>query len=251
LSRFVQAELSRRGSKGRLIKEKILYSQGRVELKAPILNPSKIIALGLNYIDHCREQGLEPPDQPIIFAKYPSAIIGPEEPIVWPAALTQQVDYEAELALIIGKRAKGVPIERAFDYIAGYTLLNDVTARDLQFAEKQWTRAKSLDTFCPMGPALVSKEEVQDPHHLRIRCYLNEELMQDSTTENFIFDIPHLVSFLSHSFTLLPGDVIATGTPGGVGAFRQPPVFLKPGDRVRVEVEGIGSLSNPVRGPIR
>lgn len=217
-----------------------------MKVKAPISNPQKIIALGLNYIDHCREQGLEPPEYPLIFAEYPSAIIGPGEPITWPAELTQQIDYEAELAFIIGRRAKDVPAERAFDYIAGYTLLNDITARDLQFAEKQWTRAESLDTFCPMGPALVSKEEVGDPHHLKIRCYLNGQLTQDSNTENLIFDIPYLISFLSHSFTLMSGDVISTGTPGGIGVFRQPRVFLKPGDVVRVKVEKIGALSNPV-----
>lgn len=242
----VQDKLSIGSFRDRLLKEEILYAEDEVRLRAPILNPSKIIALGLNYWDHCEEQGVRPPDHPLIFAKYPSAIIGPGEPITWPIDLTQQVDYEAELAVIIGRRVKDIPAERAFDYIAGYTILNDVTARDLQFAQKQWTRAKSLDTFCPLGPALVSRAELPDVSHLRISCRLNGRLMQDSTTKNLIFDIPSLVSFLSRSFTLMPGDIISTGTPGGVGVFRQLPVFLKPGDEVKVEVQGVGSLANPV-----
>lgn len=237
------------GERDELIEKRLLYSQAGVRLKAPILNPQKIIAVGLNYIDHCREQGLEPPKEPLIFAKYPSALIGPGEPITWPAGLAEQVDYEAELAVVIGRRARAVPGARAFEYIAGYTILNDISARDLQFADKQWVRAKSLDTFCPLGPALVSKAEVSDPHQLKIRCYLNGELVQDSTTANLIFDIPYLVSFLSRAFTLVPGDIIATGTPGGVGVFRRPPVFLRAGDVVEAEVERLGALRNPIGGP--
>lgn len=236
------------GERDELIKKRLLYPKAGARLKAPILEPQKIIAVGLNYIDHCREQGLKPPREPVIFAKYPSAIIGPGEPITWPAGLTEQVDYEAELAVIIGRRARAVPEARTFEYIAGYTILNDISARDLQLVDKQWVRAKSLDTFCPLGPALVSKDEVGDPHRLRIRCYLNGELVQDSTTANLIFDIPYLISFLSRAFTLVPGDIIATGTPGGVGIFRKPPVFLKAGDLVEVEVERLGILHNPVGG---
>jgi len=237
------------GGEDELAKEGLLYPKGRVRLKAPVPEPQKIIAIGLNYIDHCREQGLEPPKEPLIFAKYPSAIIGPDEPITWPDGLTEQVDYEAELAVVIGRRARAVPEVKAFEYIAGYTILNDVSARDLQFADRQWVRAKSLDTFCPLGPALVSKDEVDNPHRLRIRCYLNSKLMQDSTTANLIFDIPYLVSFLSRAFTLSPGDIIATGTPGGVGVFRNPPIFLKAGDLVEAEIERLGILRNPVGGP--
>lgn len=241
--RLTQGEVDELRAKG------LLYPQDGVRLGAPIAEPQKIIAIGLNYSDHCREQGLEPPKEPVIFAKYPSAIIGPDEPITWPAELTEQVDYEAELAVVIGRRAEAVSEARAFEYIAGYTILNDITARDLQFKDKQWVRAKSLDSFCPLGPALVSKDEVEDPHRLKIRCYLNGELMQDSTTANLIFDIPYLVSFLSRAFTLFPGDIIATGTPGGVGVFRCPQVFLKAGDLVEAEIERLGILRNPVGGP--
>jgi acylpyruvate hydrolase len=237
------------GGEKELIAGGLLYPKDQVRLRPPVPDPQKIIAIGLNYIDHCQEQGVKLPKEPVIFAKYPSALIGPGEPITWPAGLTAQVDYEAELAVVIGRRARAVPAERAFDYVAGYTILNDVSARDLQFADKQWVRAKSLDTFCPLGPALVSKDEVGDPHQLKIRCYLNGKLVQDSTTANLIFDIPYLVSFLSQAFTLVPGDIIATGTPGGVGVFRRPQIFLKAGDLVEAEVERLGILSNPVGGP--
>lgn len=242
---FIRRILKERGPKD-LCGKNILYKQDEIRLKAPISDPQKIVAIGFNYMGHCKEQGIDPPQQPIIFAKYPSAIIGPDEPITWPPELTQQVDYEAELAFIVGKEARNVPVDKAFDYIAGYTIVNDVTARDLQFKDKQWVRSKSLDTFCPMGPYLVSKDEIEDPHNLKIKCIVNGQVLQESNTKYLIFDIPHLLSFISQLFTLVPGDVICTGTPHGVGLFRNPRIFLKPGDMVRIEIDGLGVLSNPV-----
>jgi len=216
-------------------------------LRAPILEPSKIVAVGLNYMDHCRETRMDPPDQPILFAKYPSSIIGPGDTVEWDPALTTQVDYEAELAIVIGCRARRVPGAKAFDVVFGYTCGNDVTARDLQREDGQWVRGKSLDTFCPLGPALVTKDEVQHPANLDISCRVNGKTLQRSNTREMVFGIPTLIEFVTRAFTLLPGDVILTGTPHGVGFTRQPPVFLKGGDIVEVEVEGIGVLQNPCR----
>ncbi|MDH7485528.1 MAG: fumarylacetoacetate hydrolase family protein [Anaerolineae bacterium] len=218
----------------------------KVHLGPPVPNPGKIIGVGMNYADHAREQNLPPPKAPILFAKFSTAVIGPGEAITWPAEASSQVDYEAELAVVIGRRARLVTADEAYDYIAGYTIVNDVTARDVQFGDGQWVRGKSFDTFCPMGPYLVTADEVGDPHKLAIRCQLNGVVMQDSNTDQLIFDIPMLVEFISRTCTLLPGDVICTGTPHGVGVFRDPPVFLKPGDLVEVEIERIGLLSNPV-----
>ena len=214
-------------------------------LLAPVPRPSKIIAIGLNYMDHCREQGHEPPKSPVIFAKFSSAVIGPGATIRWDPALTGQVDYEVELAVVIGRPTRRVSRAEALDAVAGYTICNDVSARDLQFGDGQWVRGKSLDTFCPMGPWLVTRDEVPDPQDLAIRCTLNGEVMQDSTTAEMIFGVAELIEFSSRAFTLLPGDVIITGTPHGVGVFRDPPVFLKDGDEVAVEIEGMGRLSNP------
>lgn len=219
---------------------------GSVKVLAPIRNPSKVIAIGLNYMDHVREQGMKPPALATMFTKYPSAIVGPGEAIRWDPALTNKVDYEAELAVVIGKRARGVSEADAYDYIAGYTNCHDVSARDLQLEKgDQWIMGKSLDTFCPLGPYLVTKDEIADPHALGIRCLVNGEALQDSNTRELIFKIPYLIAYLSRGITLLPGDVITTGTPDGVGAFRKPPVFLKHGDVVTVEVEGLGQLTNP------
>lgn len=215
-----------------------------VRLLAPVPRPSKIVCIGLNYMDHCREQKIQPPEAPIIFAKFPTSVIGPGDTITWDPALTSQVDYEAELAVVIGRRAKGVPASRASDYIAGYTALNDVSARDLQFGDGQWIRGKSLDTFCPMGPALVTKDEVPDPQALTIKCQVNEALLQDSTTAEMIFKIPELIEFITRGITLQPGDVIATGTPDGVGVFRDPQVFLQGGEQVTVTIEKVGRLVN-------
>jgi len=215
-----------------------------VELLAPIPNPSKVIAIGLNYMDHCREQNIAPPEAPIIFAKFPTSVIGPGAAIRWDPALTRQVDYEVELAVVMGRIARRVPAAEALDYVAGYTVCNDVSARDLQFGDKQWVRGKSLDTFCPLGPWLVTRDEIPDPHDLAIRSTVNDQILQDSTTAEMIFGVPQLIEFISRAFSLLPGDVIATGTPDGVGVFRSPQIFLKGGDVVTVEIEGLGQLTN-------
>jgi 2-keto-4-pentenoate hydratase/2-oxohepta-3-ene-1,7-dioic acid hydratase in catechol pathway len=215
-----------------------------VALLAPIPNPSKVVAIGLNYMDHCREQNIKPPEMPIIFAKFPNAVVGPGAMIRWDPALTQQVDYEVELAVVMGRTAQRVSAAEALDYVAGYTICNDVSARDLQFGDRQWVRGKSLDTFCPLGPWLVTRDEIPDPQDLSLRCTLNGQVMQDSTTAEMIFGVTTLIEFISRAFTLLPGDVIATGTPDGVGVFRSPQVFMKNGDVVTLEVEGLGQLTN-------
>ncbi|MFN2202538.1 MAG: fumarylacetoacetate hydrolase family protein [Caldilineaceae bacterium] len=216
-----------------------------VKLLAPISNPSKIVAIGLNYMDHVRESGGAPPSIATMFTKYPSSIIGPGDEIRWDPSLTSKVDFEAELAFVVGKKARNVSEEDAYDYIAGYMNCHDVSARDLQLeVGDQWVMGKSLDTFCPLGPYLVTADEVPDPHNLSIRCLVNGEALQDSSTKELVFGIPYLVAYLSRGFTLLPGDVVTTGTPHGVGVFRKPPVFLKDGDVVTVEVEGLGQLTN-------
>ncbi|TNF91215.1 MAG: FAA hydrolase family protein [Gammaproteobacteria bacterium] len=216
-----------------------------VRLLAPVPNPSKVVAIGLNYMDHIREADIGEPELATMFCKFPSAIIGSGEEIRWSGALTSQVDFEAELAVVIGKTARNVDAEVAYSYVAGYMNCNDVSARDLQFKPgDQWLRGKCLDTFCPLGPYLVTRDEIEDPHQLSIQCRVNGEIMQDSNTSEMIYSIPYLIEYLSAAFTLLPGDIIATGTPHGVGAFRDPPVWLQAGDEVSVEVEGLGILSN-------
>lgn len=217
-------------------------------LLAPILRPGKIVAVGLNYRDHCEEQNLTPPERPTLFAKFTTAITHPEAEIRWDPAVTQQVDYEAELAVIIGRTARRVSAAAAYDYVFGYTCLNDITARDLQKADGQWVRSKSLDTFCPLGPVVVTADEMPDPHGLRIQTWVNGELRQDSNTNQLIHNVPALIAFCSAAFTLEPGDIITTGTPGGVGLYRQPPSFLQPGDRVEIAIERIGRLRNTI-GP--
>lgn len=216
-----------------------------VKLLAPIANPSKVVAIGLNYMDHCREQKVEPPKAPLIFTKFSTAIIGPGETIRWDPALTKQVDFEAELAVVMGRTARNVTEAEALDYVAGYTICHDVSARDLQFSDGQWVRGKSLDTFCPLGPYLVTGDEISDPHALAIRCTVNETVLQNSNTSEMIFRIPYLIAYITRAFTLLPGDVITTGTPDGVGVFRSPKIFLKDGDVVTIEIEGLGQLTNP------
>ncbi|MBN1582804.1 MAG: fumarylacetoacetate hydrolase family protein [Anaerolineae bacterium] len=215
-----------------------------VVLLPPISNPSKIIAIGLNYMDHCREQGHTPPTTPVIFTKFVTSIVGPGDEIRWDPALTQQVDYEAELAVVIGKSARRVSAADAFDYVAGYTVCNDVSARDLQFGDGQWVRGKSLDTFCPLGPCLVTRDEIPDPQNLAIKATLNGVVLQDSNTAEMIFTVDTLIEFASNAFTLLPGDVIITGTPHGVGVFREPKVFMHDGDTITVEIAKIGQLTN-------
>ncbi|THE11608.1 FAA hydrolase family protein [Bacillus timonensis] len=221
-------------------------SLSEVEVLAPISNPEKIICVGLNYLDHCRETNMDPPSSPVIFSKYANTLIGNQASIELPIN-SNQVDFEAELAVVIGKEAKCISEEEAEDYIFGYTIMNDVSARDLQFADGQWSRGKSADTFAPIGPAIVTKEEVGNPHQLEITLRLNDELMQHSNTENLIFKIPYIVSFLSQSMTLKPGDIIATGTPPGVGMGRDPQVWLKEGDQLSITIERIGTLLNDVR----
>jgi acylpyruvate hydrolase len=216
-----------------------------VVLQAPIPRPGKIICIGLNYRDHAEESGQPVPDYPTVFAKYANCVIGSGAPIVLPA-VTEQVDYEAELAFVIGRRARHVSEAEALTYIAGYLPFNDVSARDVQMRTSQWTLGKTFDTFGPMGPALVTSDEISDPHNLTIRLMIGNELLQESNTRHLIFSIPHLIAYLSQVMTLEPGDVIATGTPAGVGMARSPQRFLRPGDVVRVEIEGLGTLENPV-----
>ncbi len=227
------------------IESPLLPLQG-LRLLAPVPDPQKVVAIGLNYMDHCREQNVAVPTHPLVFAKFPSSIIGPEEAIRFDPALTHQVDWEAELGVIIGKRARHVNRAEALSYVFGYTPLNDVSARDLQFGDKQWVRGKSLDTFCPFGPAITTADEIPDPQKLRIYSRVNGAVMQDSSTSEMIFPVDELVAFLSNAFTLEPGDVIATGTPNGVGVFRKPPQFLQNGDCVEIEIEKLGVLTNPV-----
>jgi 5-carboxymethyl-2-hydroxymuconate isomerase len=214
-------------------------------LLAPVI-PGKIVAIGLNYLDHIRESGAEPPSRPLVFAKFPSSVIGPEEPIVIDAQVTERVDWEVELAVVIGTAARDVPAERALDHVLGYTVANDVSARDLQFSDGQWVRGKSLDTFCPLGPVVVTADEVPDPQALRLVCRVNGEVVQDATTGLMVFGVAELISFCSRSFTLEPGDVLLTGTPWGCGEFMDPRRSLAPGDVVECEIDGIGTLRNPV-----
>jgi 2-keto-4-pentenoate hydratase/2-oxohepta-3-ene-1,7-dioic acid hydratase in catechol pathway len=215
---------------------------------APALPPSsKIIAIGLNYRDHAEESKGQIPKTPIVFAKFPGTLLGHREFITWRSTVTKKVDFEAELAVIIGEKTFECSEEEAMERVFGYTCANDVSARDLQFGDGQWVRGKSLDTFCPLGPWIVTRDEIQDPHDLAIRCILNGKMMQDSSTEGMVFKLPALIGFLSQHFTLLPGDVILTGTPAGVGVFRDPPVYLKDGDVVSVEIEKIGILTNRCR----
>jgi 2-keto-4-pentenoate hydratase/2-oxohepta-3-ene-1,7-dioic acid hydratase in catechol pathway len=213
----------------------------------PVTRPGKIVAVGRNYREHAAEEAAALPSEPLLFAKLPSALIGDGAMVTWPAALTTQVDYEAELAVVIGRRARNVPVERALDYVLGYSCLNDISARDLQVRDGQWTRAKGLDGFCPMGPWVVTADEIPDPGVLRVRCRVNGDLRQDASTAELVHGVAELVEYCSQSFTLEPGDVIATGTPGGVGAFRDPPVFLADGDTVEVEIERVGTLTNRCR----
>ena len=212
----------------------------------PIERPRKIVCVGLNYRDHAEEQGAPLPAAPLLFAKWTTSLIGPGEPIVIPP-ITRQVDYEAELGVVIGTRTRNVAPEDALGAVLGYVCLNDVSARDLQFGDGQWTRGKSLDTFCPIGPELVEAARIPDPQALAIRAIVNDEVLQNSSTSQMIFGVAEIIAHISQAITLEPGDLIATGTPAGVGAFRNPPIWLRPGDEVTVEIEGVGSLTNPVR----
>lgn len=239
------AGLRRRLASGNL--EPFMRPLAGLKLAAPVPNPSKVVAIGLNYMDHVRETNSRTPTRPIIFAKFPTAVIGPGDDICWDPALSDKIDWEAELVVVIGRTARRVPEAQAYDYIFGYTVGNDVTARDLQDGDGQWIRGKSLDTFCPLGPWIVTADELPEPHGLPIRCRVNGETVQDSRTDQLVFRVPFLIEFISRAFTLLPGDVIMTGTPPGVGHARKPQRYLQDGDTVTVEVEGIGALTNPCR----
>lgn len=218
-----------------------------VTLLPPVLEPQKILCVGLNYADHAKETGATPGDEPVIFCKLPTTLTGPDAPIELPPE-SNEVDYEAELVVVIGRQARRVSREAAWDYIAGYSCGHDVSARDWQKNKpgRQWLLGKSFDTFAPLGPWLATPDEVPDPGNLPIELRLNGTVMQQSNTNQLIFPIDYLVSYLSHVCTLLPGDLIYTGTPAGVGLARKPPVFLKGGDVVEVEIEGLGTLRNPV-----
>lgn len=211
----------------------------------PIDVPGKIICVGLNYRLHALEGGQPIPERPVLFAKWPNCLIGPGEPIVLPSQSTK-VDYEAELAAVIGREASNVSTDDALDHVAGYLIMNDVSARDLQASDGQWTRSKSFDTFGPVGPRLVPAAEIPDPQTLDIKAWLNDELVQDSNTSDMIFSIADVIAYVSAGITLNPGDIITTGTPSGVGLHRDPPRLLQAGDKIRIAIEGIGELENPV-----
>lgn len=214
---------------------------------APVSTPSKIVAIGLNYLDHASESQMDVPDTPLVFTKFSSSIISATDTIEIPVDLTREVDYEVELGIVIGKNAKNISPEEALSHVFGYTVINDISARDLQFSDEQWVRGKSLDTFCPLGPVIVTADEIDDPQNLDIGCSVNGQTLQEANTRDMIFGVAELVSSLSHSFTLEAGDIIASGTPQGVGFSRKPPIYLTAGDTVRTWVSGIGELNNPVK----
>lgn len=220
-----------------------------IRLLAPVSRPSKIIAVGLNYRAHAAESAMAEPEAPLLFVKTPNSVVGPEDAIVVDAADTRRADYEVELAAVIGSRARRVTVESALDHVVGYTVGNDVSARDAQFADKQWVRAKSFDSFCPLGPWIVTADEIGDPQSLRVTCHVNGQQLQDDSTANMIFSVAQIVAYASRFMTLEPGDVVLTGTPDGVGFARRPPVYLVPGDTVTVAVDRIGELTNPVTAP--
>ncbi len=228
-----------------------IADQGRpldeIELMAPVPRPGKVVAIGRNYREHVDEEGTDPPPAPLVFSKWPSSVIGDGAEIRWDPELTAQVDYEAELAVVIGRTARRVSEADALDHVLGYTCLNDVSARDLQFGDGQWVRGKSLDTFCPMGPVLVTTDDIPDPQDLDISCCVGARVVQSANTRQMYFGVAAIISYCSQSFSLEPGDVIATGTPGGVGIFRDPPLLLADGDEVTVEIGRIGRLRNVCR----
>ena len=230
---------------GDLRSHSALVDEAEISARAPIARPPKIVCVGLNYHDHCREQSIDPPAYPILFSKFSNAVSHPGDPVTRPRA-TEQLDLECELAVVIGRRASRLARDEAAWAIFGYTILNDVTMRDLQKEDRQWLRAKGSDGFAPMGPVVVTADEVPDPQSLRLRSFVNGEAWQDSTTAEMVFDVPTLVAFVSRTITLEPGDVIATGTPAGVGHYQSPPRYLGAGDVMRCEIDGIGAIENPV-----
>jgi acylpyruvate hydrolase len=222
-----------------------LVDAASVRLHAPISRPGKIICVGLNYHDHCREQRIDPPRYPMLFSKFANAVADPLSAVTRPIA-TEMLDLECELAVVIGRRASRIGRDEAGAAVFGYTILDDITMRDLQSEDRQWLRAKGSDGFAPMGPVVVTADEIADPQALPLRSSVNGETWQDSTTAEMVFDVPTIVAFASRTITLEPGDVIATGTPAGVGHFQDPPRYLSGGDRLRCEIEGIGVLKNTV-----
>jgi 2-keto-4-pentenoate hydratase/2-oxohepta-3-ene-1,7-dioic acid hydratase in catechol pathway len=242
LDAAVRADVARRTE---LRERGALLPLETVRLRAPLPRPGKFICIGLNYKDHAKESGMELPERPLVFSKFPSCVCGPDDEVLIPSG-SDELDYEAELGVVIGRRARFVAADRAREHVLGYVNLNDVSARDFQFADGQWQRGKSCDTFAPMGPYVVTTDEIPDPHALRIRFRLDGRTLQDSSTNQLIFDVPELVARLSVDFTLEPGDVISTGTPPGVGFARRPPIFLRPGNRMEVEIDGLGVLSNVI-----
>jgi len=214
-------------------------------LKAPIYNPQKIICLGRNFLDHAKEGGKEPPKNPMIWGKFNTAIIAHQENIILPK-ISDKVDVEIELVVVIGKEGKNIPKEKALEYVAGYTIGNDVSARDFQYMDKQFTRAKTMDTFAPLGPWIVTTDEIKDPQTLSLELSVNGRTWQQSHTKHMIFTVDYIISYLSKSFTFKPGDLIFTGTPSGVGHYQNPSVYLNEGDKVKLTIEKIGTLENPV-----
>ena len=225
--------------------EEAVYDLTEIKFLPPITHPPKIICLGLNYYDHAAEAKAEVPDEPVIFMKPSTTLTGSNQPIVKPK-FVKQLDYEGELVIVIGKKGKNIPLEKAEDYIFGYTIMNDVSARDIQFKDKQWTRGKSFDTFAPLGPYITTANQIGNLNNLRIKTWVNGELRQDSSTKNMVFNVFQIVHHLSKVMTLEPCDIIATGTPAGVGTFMKPPKFLQVGDEVKIEIENIGILVNKV-----
>jgi acylpyruvate hydrolase len=226
--------------------EPVTVPANRVRLHAPINDPGKFICIGLNYTDHAEETGNAAPKEPPIFPKWNTAILDPHEAILRPRGETR-FDWEVELGVVIGKTARYVSKEQALDYVYGYTIINDASARDLQFVSSQWATGKIGDTLAPIGPYIADTTEIPDPHELDLKTWVNGTLMQNGNTRNFIFDVRYLVSYLSQLMTLLPGDLIATGTPAGVGFSRKPPITLQPGDTVRLEITGLGRLENTIK----
>jgi acylpyruvate hydrolase len=240
---FVRSQLKEKDNT--LERQGIVFALESVSLLQPVLRPGKVICLGLNYRDHAKEAGMAIPEYPVLFHKVAGSLIGHNQPVVVPRS-SSKIDFEGELTIIIGRRGKYIAEHEALSYIAGYTIGNDVSARDLQFRTSQWTTGKMLDTFGPLGPALVTRDEVPDPNALQIKTTLNGQVMQDGNTAEMIFRVPFIVSYISEIVTLEPGDVILTGTPAGIGNTRTPPVFMKPGDTVSVEIERLGVLTNPL-----
>jgi 2-keto-4-pentenoate hydratase/2-oxohepta-3-ene-1,7-dioic acid hydratase in catechol pathway len=241
----VEQEIKDGTFESKRVKQTIAYRHDEVKLCAPVTHPPKnIFCLAVNYPDHAKEGGRPPPENPVIFTKPWTSIVGTEDSVIYPKK-TKKLDYEAELAVVLGKKGRRIPETQAYEYVAGYTILNDISERDIQFSDKQFFRGKSFDTFAPMGPYLVIKDEIHDPQNLKIQLRVNDEVRQNGSTKNMIFKIPYIISFISDSITLEPGDVISTGTPSGVGIYAKPePRLLKPGDVVEAEIESIGILRN-------